>query len=167
MSDDAALPAVPSWRGHLWWGLALGWTVVVFALCLAQGAWVKEQLRWLLSLHEELELGGPRPTDTMLHFGLFLVLGLLYACSLGRGSWARLEARWVCVWLVVLWGLSAGLEGLQAFVPERTPDVRDFVANVLGVTLGLGVPLLIGTLWRRLRAGQPLIPDPWRSSEAP
>ena len=166
MSDDAE-PRTPRRSDLLWWGLAVGWTALVFALCLAQGAWVKEQLRWLLSLHDELELTTPRPTDTALHFSMFLVLGLLYACSLGRGSWARLEGKWVAVCLLALWVLSAGLEGVQAFIPERTPDLRDFAANVGGVTLGLGVPLVIGTLWRRLRRGESLLPAPWRSLPPP
>lgn len=163
MSDPVETPPPSPWRARVWWSLTLGWTGVVFGLCLAQGKWVKAQFRWLLRLHEELHLVTPAPTDKVLHFSFFLVLGLLYACSLGRGSWARLEARWVSLCLLGLWVFSGALEGLQSFVPERTPDVRDFAANVTGVTLGLGVPLLLGTLWRKLRAGEPVFPAPWRS----
>jgi VanZ family protein len=161
-TTDASTSAALGWAGRVWWALALGWTGVVLALCLAQGTWIKAQLRWLLDLHRELDLAGPRPTDTVLHFCAFLVLGLLYACSLGRGSWARLRGGAVCVCLLALWALGGGLEWAQAFVPERTPDWKDFAANVAGVTLGLGVPLIVGTAWRRVRAGDPLLPAPWR-----
>jgi glycopeptide antibiotics resistance protein len=61
--------------------------------------------------------------------------------------WPRV--RW---WRWVLTGLavSAAIEALQAaFLPARTPEARDLLANTLGAALGAGLSLALRRLWRR------------------
>ncbi|MGE0707448.1 MAG: VanZ family protein [Planctomycetota bacterium] len=81
-----------------------------------------------------------------LHLSGFVVLGALSGQCL-RAS-GRLARRELLAAAGLLAGYGALLEGLQAFVPHRTVDPRDFAANLGGALLGLGAVAL-----RARRAG--------------
>jgi VanZ family protein len=78
-------------------------------------------------------------TDGALHLlgygGLTgtLLLAAVWRPGRGRGRFPR-AAPLVVAGTVLL---GAAIEVAQAFVPGRTSDWRDFVANVLGITLAL------------------------------
>lgn len=103
--------------------------------------------------------GSSRPTvpvpevwgaDKLMHFGAYAVLGLLLArgttlLGLGRG------------WPVVLGALyGASDEWHQSFVPGRSADPADWVADALGVLAGV-------FLYSRIRAWR----EPARSVPSP
>jgi VanZ family protein len=69
-------------------------------------------------------------SDKVLHFTAYLVLATLAA-------WAQRGWR-ASIWFAAgLALLGAGLELAQYFVPGRSPEVADELANVLGVCCGL------------------------------
>ncbi|MFW5937866.1 MAG: VanZ family protein [Halanaeroarchaeum sp.] len=73
---------------------------------------------------------GPIGLDKLLHAGGFLVLTVLVARAAPGG-----KIGFGLVIALVAYG--GGLELAQSFVPGRTPDVLDFLANVIGVVVGL------------------------------
>ena len=74
------------------------------------------------------DLGGGM--DKVAHFGAFAVLGLLLGYAARREGWAM---RWpVLIGLVY----AASDEIHQSFVPGRSPDAADWVADALGVLAG-------------------------------
>jgi hypothetical protein len=137
-----------SLAGSVWWSLAGLWTFVVVFVCLLRGSFVSQWIKALIGLTDELGVGRGLIDDRVLHYGSFLVLGLLYATALGEGSWRRIERRPLLRTLAALILLGALLEGGQHFVPRRTPDLPDLLANTLGILSGMLVPGLM-----TLRAG--------------
>ncbi len=82
-----------------------------------------------------------RIPDKVYHFTGYFTLSLVFMW------YAAARARWLVVTLVSFAILHAGVtEILQGYVPDRTTDWRDFVANSLGITLGT----TLGLLGRRL-----------------
>jgi VanZ family protein len=75
---------------------------------------------------------GPVGLDKLLHAGGFFVLTLLA----GRASEGGRIGFALAVGLVALGG---GLELAQSFIPGRTTDVFDFLANTVGVVAGMFV----------------------------
>lgn len=112
-------------RRWLVWTPALLWAAVLFALSSRPTL--------------PADLGGG--LDKVAHFLAYAVLGLLLA----RGGLAwRMPIGWL-----VLFGLAYAVtdELHQAFVPGRSPDAADWVADALGVAAGC-------LFLYRLRAGR-------------
>jgi len=111
------------------WGPAAGWAAVLFLLSAVPGS------DFGLSI---------RHVDKLAHFGLYTVLGI----ALGR---VRLGVPQLPHALLIALGFLYGLsdEFHQAFVPGRTPDVRDWLADALGVVVGYCLALR----WRRQAQG--------------
>ena len=95
--------------------------------------------------------GGELPVnDKLIHAAIFFGLGFLLALAAGRGTGAGsgseasagrkglFDGGWVLL-LAIGVGYAAIDEWSQRFVVGRYPDVRDFVADVGGFVLGLGV----------------------------
>lgn len=80
--------------------------------------------------------------DKVLHFGAYALLGLLLAFAVHRSA----LSPWVAVVLGVLYGASDEIH--QSFVPGRSPDIRDWVADALGVCFAV----YLYTRWRARRA---------------
>lgn len=82
--------------------------------------------------------------DKLVHFVLYMVLGLLLARSL-RGGRApegdRLPARALLPWAVGIALFAAADEWHQRWVPGRSTDLMDWCADVVGGTLALLVAL--------------------------
>ncbi len=83
--------------------------------------------------------------DKIVHATEYALLGVLWIRSLTRGGvrkahgWRVLLAVSICI----LYGATDELH--QMFVPNRTPDLYDLVADTVGSLAAAGVP----SLWRR------------------
>jgi VanZ family protein len=97
------------------WGPAVLWAAAIF---------------WASS-RPSVPLPEVRASDKLAHFGAYAVLGLLAA----RGATAHGLAPVVPVVLGVLYGASDELH--QHFVPGRSPEIADWVADSLGVLAGV------------------------------
>lgn len=83
--------------------------------------------------------------DKVVHFGLFFGFGLLWMWVLQL----RMARRAALVLIVGAVG-AFGTEGLQVLMPyERTADLSDVVANLLGLCSGIGLFTLIHPLLSR------------------
>ncbi|MBW1903919.1 MAG: VanZ family protein [Deltaproteobacteria bacterium] len=94
----------------------------------------------------ELEVPGIRHfplRDKGIHFLEYAVLGWLCAAASSR-TWPSASA-WrtaaFAVFISALWGLSDEIH--QAFVPGRSSEVADVIADLLGSMAGAGASLLL------------------------
>jgi hypothetical protein len=69
---------------------------------------------------------------TGVHFAAFFILSVLVCAA----RWPR-RPGWLVVALLVGYGLA--IESLQAFVPPRAVELRDYAENTLGVLAGAGL----------------------------
>jgi VanZ family protein len=69
----------------------------------------------------------------LAYFAMGLTLEFGYGDRLPRGTFA-----------VLLVGVAAALEIVQAYAPDRHPAVVDFLANAGGALTGVGFAVLIG-----------------------
>ena len=84
----------------------------------------------------------PRNSDKVVHFLAYATLG-------GAVAWAALlrGARRMLFWMCVVSMLGALDEWHQQFIPSRSMDVRDWMADTAGAVAGL--TLVSALLWRR------------------
>lgn len=87
--------------------------------------------------------------STMGHVGVFGVLAALIWWALGLTEMPPLRRAGIAVLLTVTYGFLD--EWHQSFVPGRTPDVRDIIADTTGAILAM---LVVTWLARRLRERQ-------------
>lgn len=80
--------------------------------------------------------------DKLIHMGLFGGATLLFILSLVL-DWKMHERQ--AIWYVVVSGLffASLTEPIQYFVPFRSPDWFDFLSNVMGVFVAIGIYLRI------------------------
>lgn len=95
------------------WGPPVAWAALIFAASSVP------------NLRPEAGVPG---VDKVVHFGVYTVLGLVLARAAGRRAWLAVLLGWA-------YGLSDEIH--QMFVPGRTPEVADWVADAAGVLLGL------------------------------
>jgi VanZ family protein len=82
--------------------------------------------------------------DKVVHVAIFAVLGALCARGArGSGGWMAARALWVGSTLATLYGVTDEVH--QMFVPRRSPDWRDVLADAIGAFIG-------AALFVRLRA---------------
>ncbi|HEX8275193.1 MAG TPA: VanZ family protein [Longimicrobiaceae bacterium] len=110
-------------RGVLAWVPAAAWAAAIFAV----------------SARPSVAIPGFWSADKVLHFGAYALLGFLAAHG-AAGS--GLGPRWAAA-IGCLYGASDEIH--QAFVPGRSADPADWVADALGVLAGTFV-------YARLRA---------------
>jgi VanZ family protein len=82
--------------------------------------------------------------DKVAHFFLYAILGLLLGRAALRGELRR--GAWLAFLIGVVYGGTDEIH--QAFVPRRTPDLMDFLVDVISVAVGV---LLARRLFRRLK----------------
>jgi VanZ family protein len=104
-------------------------------------------LFWLSSKPDPLPELTSRFSDKILHFAAYGTLGALLRLGLATPRRAPRRALALAVLLASLYGASD--EWHQWFVPGRSCDVRDWVADVLGAAAGAA---LAEAFLRRLRA---------------
>jgi VanZ family protein len=87
-----------------------------------------------------------RFVDKIAHMAIYALLGALVTRALSGGRLSAATWRHVvfAVLLSTLYGISD--EWHQSFVPERTPDVMDLVADAIGAFAGALFVLVIGRL---------------------
>lgn len=107
---------------------------------LALKAWAASWLPWGRWLDQE-DVTHWAHADKLVHAGMFAVLG-----GLAMSAWR--DRSWRVRWWWALLALGVLTEGLQAWVPGRSPSGADVLADALG--LGLGVVVS----WWFLRAGK-------------
>jgi len=112
-------------RWALAWAPPALWALVLFAL---------SELRVVPPMARAFLL----PSDKVVHFLLYLTFGALLA-------WARhVGGRGIHVALILVGVVYGGLdEWHQSFVPGRSPDLEDWLADAAGVVAGYGAL----TLW--------------------
>jgi hypothetical protein len=100
---------------------------------------------------------GPMPggvSDKSLHMLSYAVLGVLLLIPLARGVWAGVSWKraLAAIVLATLYGMSD--EFHQSFVPGRSSDILDVVADAIGATGGVGVVGLLaaGRAWGILKS---------------
>jgi len=115
------------------WGYVIAWGAVIFTLS------AQPDLSVPISL--------PPSSDKVAHFLVYGVLGWLWvrAIRLRGPKWATMLVLLSTLAFTGLYGLSD--EWHQMYVPGRSPDLHDALADVCGGTFG-GVALL---LWLRFR----------------
>jgi VanZ family protein len=72
--------------------------------------------------------------DKLAHFGFYGVMGML--CGLWRRETSDLPARALLLAFLFVTVLGALDEGHQYFIPGRSMDVKDWVADMSGCGLG-------------------------------
>lgn len=118
-------------RGLRAWGPAALWAALLFAVSARP------------TLPVEMQSG----LDKVAHFGAYFVLGLLLA----RGRALTGAAHFWPPLLGLAYALSD--EFHQSFVPGRTAELGDWIADALGV-------LVASALYHRMRTGrEPSLPD--------
>ncbi len=81
-------------------------------------------------------VSAPSVPDVALHLVVYLVLVWLLRIALpGDGADRRLIAGALAV------GFGMLIEGFQAMLPYRGAEVRDLIANVIGVAVGMLLPI--------------------------
>lgn len=113
-------------RELLAWGPVVAWALVLAGLSRLTAVPAPLEPLTILS-------------DKVIHFGLYSVMGaaLAWARVVGRRNPPHLA-------LVALGSLYGALDEFhQSFVPGRTPDVSDWVANTLGVLAGYVLFMLL------------------------
>jgi len=95
-------------------------------------------------------------SDKVLHLGTYALLGITVFHAFADGRFERLtlgRAIWA-VLFCILYGISD--EFHQSFVPGRTPDAKDLIADGVGAALGAAFLLLVRTArLRNWRIGSP------------
>jgi VanZ family protein len=109
---------------------------IVVGSLLPGGAAALRELR-LLHINDKVE-----------HFGAYLLLGWLAAWMQSR------TAPWISFLRLV--GLGVLLEVLQIFVPGRSCELADALADSGGVLLGLILGACMASLWGMLRREVPV-----------
>ncbi len=72
------------------------------------------------------------PWDKVVHASLFAVIAILLALSRKQGTW-----RWLVASVLLASGVGALDELHQHFLPGRSADINDLVADFLGATSGV------------------------------
>lgn len=119
-------------RRWLWWTAPVAWAGLLFVASSFPGR-----------AYPEVTFAA---ADKLVHLGIYGVLGALLA----RAAWSNLRGTTGRQWawstgIATLYGATDELH--QLFVPNRSADVRDLLADALGAALGAAAVLAF-TRWR-------------------
>jgi len=113
----------------LWlWGPVILWMALIF----------------YLSGRSDISI--PSGTDKSLHGFGYTMLALLIVRALAGGLPARITIGTMLAAVLIATTYAATDEFHQMFVPGRTADVRDWIADALGAAVGVGICWLWGIL---------------------
>ena len=84
--------------------------------------WIGQPINWF-----EANL----PWFSVIHFAVFTLIGIVAYAALPRFGFPRLFG------LLLVFAILT--ESLQLMVPGRNPGAADFIANFLGILIGLGL----------------------------
>ncbi|BDD02771.1 hypothetical protein AUTU_02540 [Aureibacter tunicatorum] len=109
------------------------WALVILFLTLIPGQHLPEMVSWNLLA-----------TDKLAHSFVFMILTLLAIIGFlkqGVYPWLKQRAEWVAVAGAFVYG--GFIELMQSFIPNRSFEFQDMIANGIGCLLGYAVYLLI------------------------
>lgn len=118
MTTDSVANRIYKWRRDWIWPLTVA-GVIVWASNHGKVA-TPEFTHWITNF------------DKVAHFSIYGLLATLIV-RLGEGRWAP----WVTILIVSFFGVTD--EWHQSFVPGRSCDVADWVADTLGASLAVGL----------------------------
>jgi|GEM_PF-1477082 len=105
----------------------------------------------LLALSLQMKTGSHRGTipflswdywpDTLKHLGGFTLIGFAYFIGVFRGSKISLASYTRAIWPVIAFGALTELA--QIWIPTRSCNFFDLLANILGPLLGYLIVLLL------------------------
>lgn len=81
----------------------------------------------------------PGVNDKMAHALSYGLLGVLCLVALAEGEWGRITWRRCLAAVVIAAAYGATDELHQSFVPGRSPDLADLVADAFGAALAVAV----------------------------
>ena len=127
------------WRAALLWIPAIAWAAMLFALS-----------------SQPVLPSAPGVNDKMAHALGYGLLGVLCLIGLTEGEWRRITWRrgLAAVALATVYGATD--EFHQSFVPGRSPDVADLMADTVGAALAVAVMGASAILLRGRLAGRRL-----------
>ena len=92
----------------------------------------------------------PQVNDKIQHFGAFFLLGTLLCYVTTSSRWL---VRFATIGLVGM-TYAAVDEITQSWIPGRYPDVRDFVADSIGLWSAIACYIAAKLIWRKRQAAQ-------------
>jgi len=99
-------------------------------------------LIFFVSSRPNLHPPGPdfEAKDKVAHFLEYFILGALLFKSIG---WNAIRVKWANFVFLFAVGVSVGAfdELLQSYTPGRSMSVFDWIADALGVAIGVGIPV--------------------------
>ena len=103
---------------------ALAWAAVIFVLSSFPGSAYPQVGVW--------------SADKLVHVAVYAALGLAVSFGMARAwpTWGLRGVFGLAVLLATAYGVSDEVH--QSFVPGRSPDVRDVMADFAGAILGAG-----------------------------
>ena len=124
----------------------LAWMAVV---CYAAVIWTLSSISDFSPVTDELGWFERIPfSDKIVHATEYAIFAALLTNALSRGAIRKLSWRvaGLAVLIATLYGASDEIH--QMFVPQRTPDVLDLLADATGSVVGaVGAPLILGALF--------------------
>lgn len=137
MKDETPRGPAPTASRWLWiWGPAIAQMAAIFVASSIPNL-------------TELPLDMP---DYVGHFIGYFLLGALLVRALAGARWANLTTRVAAISWAASAFYGATDEGHQAFVPGRSPSMRDWLTDALGAAVAIGLAWIIATLVARHRA---------------
>lgn len=118
---------------------AIVWSVIILVLTLSPKVYVPKELSWDLFR-----------IDLLAHLFLFAVLVLLLMISFTKqqeNKALQVNAAFWAIAMAAVFGVL--IEVIQGFIPERSFEYLDMVANTCGAFLGWGVFALGKTLIKK------------------
>ena len=94
--------------------------------------------------------------DKLAHLLAYSVLGILFLLPLCEGRLLQIRGGTAAMAVLLATLYGAFDEVHQAFTPDRSPDVRDLIADCLGAAIGVAAILLLMAIVRRLRGSVPV-----------
>jgi VanZ family protein len=89
--------------------------------------------------------------DKLAHVLAYAVLGILFVLPLCGGRLLQIRGLTAAIAVLLATLYGAFDEVHQAFTPDRSPDVRDLLADCIGAALGVAALFLLIAIIRRLR----------------
>ncbi len=95
--------------------------------------------------------------DKLQHAGAYGVLGLLLSALVWRLTLSMRKTFFIVMGMVAAYGAVDELT--QMLVPNRSADIKDWIADIVGGLLGIAAFRIIGP-WLGLRIVRPAHPSP-------
>lgn len=90
-------------------------------------------------------------SDKLQHFGAYLVLAILFNLTISFQNKIKLIREKHYFFTIIIIGIYAAFDEIhQYFIPGRSCELADFIADMVGLLVGLSIVLLIRVFDSRL-----------------